>query len=379
MVKTVVLPTSTDFRRPAAGGTESYVRGLVKHLPRKGVDVRVAGVGAAAAPRKDDGHVTHLAIAGRAQSEARFTLRLVLGRRKALQRLPDESVVLGNAEHYCLPFVAPRKLCPVVLVAHGAVGPTMRQRKSALYSSLYERFVERPVARRADRIVAVNTEAYAYYRQKYPARRDRIRHIPVPVDTILFAPRAQREARERWDLDPAARIVLYVGRLAPEKRVHLVVGAFRRLAASEEDLLLLVAGDGPDRSRLEALASQSVSGRVRFLGNRPRPEIPALMNAADVLVLTSRREAMPTVVLEGLACGVPVVSTEVGDVPRFLDEGRTGYVVEANEEAISEGIKKGVSLRGTCTADCVGTAKRYSWDALIGDIVEVCDEAAQED
>ncbi|MFQ3594916.1 MAG: glycosyltransferase [Sphingomonadaceae bacterium] len=125
--------------------------------------------------------------------------------------------------------------------------------------------------------------------------------IPNPPLTIV--------ARQRQSHPPTRRsTVLVAGRLVAQKNVGLALDAFA-LAAAQRDLRLIIAGDGPERPALEARAAAlGLAHRIRFIGHLPGLGAP--MEGADVLLLTSRYEGTPAVVLEALASGVPVVATD---------------------------------------------------------------------
>lgn len=162
------------------------------------------------------------------------------------------------------------------------------------------------------------------------------------VDTQVFRFRTRVEAlgglvgcgeavggtpdKDRW--------VLFVGNLLAVKGVDLLIRAWMRIRAADSRLRLFLIGEGPLRGALEKLVcQQGVGDSVRFLGRR-RPEDVALwLNAAACLCVPSRSEGMPNVVLEAMACGLPVVATDAGEVPSLLGGGERGTVVPAGEAA----------------------------------------------
>jgi glycosyltransferase involved in cell wall biosynthesis len=124
--------------------------------------------------------------------------------------------------------------------------------------------------------------------------------------------------------------VVYAGRLADEKGVDVLVEAVGRLGGAR----LEVAGDGPRRAALEALAADRAPGRVRFHGRLPRERLLELVRSAAVAVMPSRcHENQPMAVLEAFACGVPVVATDLGGLPELVEGGRCGLVVPAGDAA----------------------------------------------
>jgi glycosyltransferase involved in cell wall biosynthesis len=124
--------------------------------------------------------------------------------------------------------------------------------------------------------------------------------------------------------------VLYAGRLSYEKGVDVLVQAVARLGSAR----LEVAGDGPERPALEALAAAVAPGRVRFLGQVPKPRLLELMRAAAVVALPSRcHENQPMAVLEAFASGVPVVASSLGGLPELVEPGLLGDITPPDDPA----------------------------------------------
>jgi glycosyltransferase involved in cell wall biosynthesis len=143
---------------------------------------------------------------------------------------------------------------------------------------------------------------------------------------------ARAEARRSLGLPEDAPVVLGLFRLSPEKELDLfcrvVEGALGDLPGST----CLIAGDGPLRGWLEERVRGSSHRQCfRLLG--PSDEVPTLLAAADLMLLTSRFEGMPSAVLEAMAAALPVVATRVGDVPRLVENGESGFLLPSGDEA----------------------------------------------
>jgi teichuronic acid biosynthesis glycosyltransferase TuaC len=162
------------------------------------------------------------------------------------------------------------------------------------------------------------------------ARPEQVVTLRNGVDLDRFRPVERGPARARLGLEGPT--ILCVGNLLPVKGHDLAIETVAGLAAAT----LLIAGEGPERARLETMASAAgLTDRVRLLGNRSQSELIDLYAAADVLLLPSLSEGMPNVVLEALACGLPVVATAVGGVPEILPDPAAGRVVpERNPAAL---------------------------------------------
>jgi glycosyltransferase involved in cell wall biosynthesis len=129
----------------------------------------------------------------------------------------------------------------------------------------------------------------------------------------------------------SARIVAAVGRLSEEKGWVTLIEAVARLPQDRQrDVHWMIAGDGPLRPLLEErIARHALSERVYLLGFRR--DVPAILGAADVVVLPSYQEGIPNVLCEAMAMARPVVATRVGGVPELVEEGRSGLLVEPKE------------------------------------------------
>jgi len=176
----------------------------------------------------------------------------------------------------------------------------------------------------------------------------RITLIPNGVDTDYFQPPAS----------PAAGPprVLSVARMVPDKDHETLLAAFRLTARAIPAAELWLVGDGPGLAAVQERARQlGLSERVRFLS--PREDLRPLLRQASLLVLSSRTEALPNVVLEAMAAGLPVVATRVGGVPELVVPGLTGWLVDPGD-ALGLGAALGQVLSDPDTRQAMGRAGR---------------------
>ena len=159
--------------------------------------------------------------------------------------------------------------------------------------------------------------------------RDKIRVVYNGVDE-RFQAGDKEEKRRQLDLPTERFIVLFIGLLVPVKGLDLLLRALADL--QDEPLLCALVGDGPLLEELQTEVQRlQLAGRVVFYGRRPTAEIPAWLNAADVLVLPSRSEGRPNVVLEAQACGLPVIATRVGGTPELIRHGENGLLIDSED------------------------------------------------
>lgn len=170
---------------------------------------------------------------------------------------------------------------------------------------------------------------------------DRISVIPNGVDTKLYTPAGTRDAALRRELgvvDPQAPLVGMVGRLSREKGPDCFVRVAALVRRKAPRAHFVLVGTGPMRGELELqIRAERLSGHVHLAGLRR--DLPAVYNELDLLVSTSRSEAMPLALMEAMACGVPVVATRAGGVADLVEHEVTGFLVgERDVEAATEAI-----------------------------------------
>jgi glycosyltransferase involved in cell wall biosynthesis len=210
-----------------------------------------------------------------------------------------------------------------------------------------ERYLGRTAKRwslRRARIIASSQRELQMLRTRYRVSEENLHVVLTPIDVSQFRPRNREEACQAVDLCPQRRYLLFVGRLDdPVKRVSALIRTFSRITAAQPDVDLLIAGDGRDGDSLQRLANSLSPQRIRFLGWVG--EIDArvqLYNAAEILVLPSRSEGFPTVVGESLACGTPVLASDVGGVSELVIEDETGWLVEPGDD---DGLQRKLSAK----------------------------------
>jgi glycosyltransferase involved in cell wall biosynthesis len=162
----------------------------------------------------------------------------------------------------------------------------------------------------------------------FPAAKVHV--IPNGIDVERFRLEGNRQAaRTALGLTPTTPTIGIVAALRPEKNHELLLRAVQTVQKRVPEAVLLIVGDGPERARLEALSAElGIARSVRFLGTRS--DIPQVLSALDVFVLTSRIEANPVSILEAMATGLPVVAPNVGSISESVNEGVTGYLTEPN-------------------------------------------------
>lgn len=178
--------------------------------------------------------------------------------------------------------------------------------------------------------------------------------IPNSVDYDRFA-NAKPIDRHDLGVPEDSTVFISIGRLEYQKGIDVLLRAIEQLQPIAANVHFLMVGDGPDRNALQSQAAQQgLSSHVHFLGRRE--DVPGLLASSTALILSSRWEGMPNVVLEAMAAGLPIVTTNVEGIEELVQHGRTGIVVPNDSpESLAEAIR-----RITSDSDFAATAGKLS-------------------
>lgn len=197
--------------------------------------------------------------------------------------------------------------------------------------------------------------------------------IPNGIDAERFERVSRDDARRQLGIEPAQKIVLYVGRFYPVKGVKYLVTAMGQIRREEENAILMLVGYGSEEENLRLLVKElGLSDCVRFVGAVQNDLIPAYMAASDVLVLPSISEGFPMVSLEAMAASLPIVATDVGGIPSIVEEGINGFVVTPGDAAqIADKVSSILcdpELSHFFATNNKSKAQRYTWDRVVHDL-----------
>lgn len=333
----------------AAGGVERQWSILVPGLRRRGIDARVLALDAGGpfeAALRERG-VPLEVLAMRHQADA---IRIIQSR--LIRSFVPDVVVSQGVSGLCVgELVATLRRASHVHADHRQVGLPLAPRREAMV---------RLLGRRLDGVITVSDAQTGAWRARHlPSRRIVVIANGAETPRISASKAALRDGLGVGD---DAVVALLVATLRPEKRVAHFVRAVRAARAANPKLVGLVAGDGPERAVVEAAASGDPG--IHLLGQRS--DIPSLMKAADIFVLTSEYEAVPMAIIEALAAGLPVVATDVGDVASVVTHGQTGWLVPPGDTAAIAArlveLAADRDLRATMGA--AGRSRhRTAWDA----------------
>lgn len=329
-----------DPRGRKVGGAEQFLRGLIRHAPED-FDIQWVGLSAQPGDLKEEvlsesgrrfRFIPLLRIADEnRRSLIPLSLRYTLALRPCRRRFHDRVLFFNRIE----PFWLFRKsAAPSVIAVHNDIRQQIESGRSEVlwsrFPRLYDAF-EKHCLPSASAVISESRNSLERHAARFPNTADRLQWIPTWYDPLRFhlpddrpAMRSQLAAQEP-KLDPAKKWILFTGRFQPQKAPMRLLETFALIRKQHPDSQLILHGDGNMLASLQKqTAALGLQASVILPDPDSRASVSTFLQAADVFLLASDYEGMPLSILEALACGLPVVSTPVGEMPRLVTPGLTG-------------------------------------------------------
>lgn len=387
------------------GGMNVYVRDLTQELSRRGLDVDVYTRSQNPAlpliqPLGERGRVIQV----KAGPERPYNKNLIFNHLAEFEAGVQAQVKADRVEydiiygHYWLSGLVANSLrrvwdIPMVQMFH-----TLAEMKNRVAQTPAEREpdqrlnCESEIMRFADRLVAATPLEKNQMTWLYGADPEKVSIVPPGVDLNRFKPMNQRQARDYLGVPVNDQMILFVGRIQPLKGIDTLIRALalvkKREAGLAENLCVSIIGGDPDPdSKLEQAeferlaelrAELGISDLVTFLGAKDQDTLVYYYSAAEMVVMPSHYESFGMVALEAMACGSPVIASDVGGLSFSIEDGYNGYrVPDRDPQALADKIillLKHRVLRDQLGEQARAWVERYSWVNIAEEIQEVFEQ-----
>lgn len=262
---------------------------------------------------------------------------------------------------------------PFVLTIH-----TYGKNLSSFYANMFVNFYNSSIGRitleLADKIIVLSSEAEEYFLQ-LGVYKEKIQVIPNAVNYEQFANfHTTANFKQQYNID--GKVVLFVSNLQKRKGAQHLIKVIPQIIQELPNTNFVIVGEGPYRKYLENLSNRlQIKNKIIFTGHLSPKKLLEAYHAADVFVLPSAFEGLPTVILEAMASGVPVVASKVGGIPSVIQNGITGFLVNYGDmEQIAEAVTN--ILSSEKLAKLMGKngkkiSKNYAWSIIYKKIEDV--------
>jgi glycosyltransferase involved in cell wall biosynthesis len=238
------------------------------------------------------------------------------------------------------------------------------------FQSEYYQSLSRYVLDQADRVISV-CDSNIQFLLKLGLDKAKMTSIPNGYDERYFKPMDTHFVREKLGLPLNKKIVLSVGYLNQVKGHVYLIDAIKEVLRTM-DIRLVIIGSGPLEMKLrEKIRKLNLEQKILLVGYKKHNEIPLWLNASDLFVISSLNEGFPTVIPEALACGKPVVATDVGGIPEAITCDDVGTLVKPqNSKMLASAISEALSKEWDYDF-ILNYAKRFSWEQIVEQISQV--------
>ncbi|MCT7984811.1 glycosyltransferase family 4 protein [Laspinema sp. A4] len=367
------------------GGIQTFIRAFIKYAPDE-FELRMVGTGP---PGSALGVWEATEYAGR---PIQFMALVALGEDNIRPLVPTTisytAALIGR--NLASDFMHFYRIEPTLLTLNWAGDKTLfiqndirkqMQQNAGKQAILWQRFpgayfaLEKLLITQFNQIYSCNSESAQHYREVYPDLADRVAFLKNCFDPEIFYPKLgteretqRRELAQELGLAETVQFVLFAGRFHPQKDPLLLIRAIAALENTQVHLLMAGAGELEEAVRGE-IDRLNLSDRITLLGAVNSDRLAQLYQVASAFVLSSVYEGLPLAVLEALACGTPIVTTDSGETPRLLSPESGIVCRERTPEALAHALSQVLAAptRYSCEA-CVQTAQPYSAPTVVAEV-----------
>jgi glycosyltransferase involved in cell wall biosynthesis len=278
-----------------------------------------------------------------------------------------------HAQHLWLaPYAALQLKIPYVITAHGTDLMGFKKDKR------YQKYVK-TAADNAGKIITISRQVHEETKHLLKLPEEKLLLNPNGFDDAIFRVKEvdKKKICQEMEIPDFSKMVSFVGKFTNFKGIDVLIQAAKIVTNQISDVIFVLAGDGQLKEELQVLARKLSLSNVFFVGHQSQENVADLYNLADVSVVPSRIEPFGLVAIEALACGTPVVATNAGGLPDFINEEVGALVEMENSEALAKAIIKELhsnskQTKGKYAAEYA--KKNYSWEKNIRNVISIYDE-----
>jgi D-inositol-3-phosphate glycosyltransferase len=242
---------------------------------------------------------------------------------------------------------------------------------------------EAKIMAQVDYLIAATPAEYEHMTRLYNASPSKIHVVPPGVDPERFEPGDPAAAKTRLGLSAFEHVLLFIGRPDPLKAIDTILEALQQVfeadPALRQSLRLLVIGGTIDDTAVQAAINQTYTLDIRdeliFIDAQPQRALPDYFRSADVLLMPSDYESFGLAALEALACGTPVIASQVGGLAYLINDGETGYHIPTRDSAaLAAAIQRILTQpeeRERLAVNAVHEAQRYTWAHIADQLLTI--------
>lgn len=315
------------------GGIMSYLINLSNLLQKQNIETTLCGTGKNECNIENTLFSKFLSVT-ESENPSNFNYIMSLFLKIKFFNIDESAIIHSQRPDMLIPAIFFGKRNRLVCTLHGAHDIAVFDKKGTLYGTIYS-FLQKIAFNKAHKLIAVDVSTRNYYVKKYPWVEKKIEVIPIAIDCNKFKPMNKQFVREKYGFQSEEKIVICIGRLEKEKNLPMLLNVFVEVSHQIMNSKLIIVGKGSKEQQLLNISNRLNMKNVVFWGELENEKIPELLNCSDVFAFCSLYEGSPTVIKEALACNLPVVSVDVGDVKEVI-EGIDGcYIAERDVKDFS--------------------------------------------
>ena len=348
------------------GGTEVATYHIARHLINEGHEVHIITIRDSGLPKEEitDGIYIH-------RVSNRFRQRRVtnwLFRLGALKKIAEINPDIIHCQDIWSGIIglASKRLLGKPYIACG--------QGTDIYSSWkHKKTVTKIVSKNADAVIALTEDMRKRLLDIY---KREVYIVPNGIELARFEGISRENTRKNLGIKSNEKIILFVGTLRPVKGVKYLIKAMKTVFEKQHDARLFIVGSGKEEESLRTLARElNIEKQITFVGRVENELVPEYMAAADIFVLPSLREGMSVVILEAMASGLPIITTDTCGMSEIIRDGRNGLLVEPKKpEQLAEKILlllQDENLRREISTNNKENARKYNWENITAELKKI--------